>query len=129
MNIVEVLRAARTKIASPDHWTKYTLARNVHGSCVDVNSTAAVRWCAIGAIETVASTRHLGEKSTAVKALKDALDTSYSRLGVSGYNDHSHTTHEMVLALFDHAIELLEPKSEPLVEEQSTSDESNDEVP
>lgn len=52
MRTVDILRAAREKIARPEHWTKGMYARATDGEYAAPRSPRAVCWCALGAAAT-----------------------------------------------------------------------------
>lgn len=102
---LEILIAARAKIAEPERWTKGTFSRNAEGEPCAVDwGPAAVCWCALGAINATTNKMHqLYElKSAAKDAL--ALAVSPSHDSVAYFNDDPATTHADVLAAFDRAI-------------------------
>lgn len=92
---LEILRAAREKIADPDRWVKGELAIDGEGLRIETASGAhrGVRWCAVGACCAVAGM----DWTTAGDALEAVAGES-----VVDFND-THT-HAEVLALFDRTI-------------------------
>lgn len=50
MNMVEILAAARRKIASPTQWIKGCFAADKYGEEVGIHSPRACKWCLEGAI-------------------------------------------------------------------------------
>lgn len=96
----EILIAARKKIENRRNWIQRLSACRVDGSHCPPTDSAAVGWCALGAIRSIvgegAEENVLFEKAYAtINAVSD------SRF-IAGFNDTS--THEQVLALFDKAI-------------------------
>jgi hypothetical protein len=76
-----VLRTVRDLLKDRGKWVHGSLARDRDGGDVQPHSTAAVRWCAAGAISKVAhqdsSTRYSGEVEwAAVRILERALNHS-----------------------------------------------------
>lgn len=103
MNALELLQAAKAKIADPKNWTKTHLARNDKGVPRMPLDADAVCWCAIGAISSVVSIYN-GYAGTAVQRLTAAVFERGPEITVGVYNDtHSHAD---VMSLFDRAIEL-----------------------
>jgi hypothetical protein len=102
MTTLEVLKAAREKIADPAHWTKGEIARDKFGMDSMSKSPDACAWCAMGAIWNVSPNVEVRAEAF------NALDVQ-TYLGVPEFND-SHT-HPEVLALFDKAIAAEEAKA------------------
>lgn len=50
-SVLEIVIAARERIADPARWTQGELARNAAGCSVNPCNGNAARWCAIGSIE------------------------------------------------------------------------------
>jgi hypothetical protein len=99
MTPVEILKAARGRIDTPDKWTTGAYARTADNKTQNCDSGYACKWCAYGAILLVTE-EPTGEYFEAVRMLEDECDGS-----VVNYND-THT-HAEVLAAFDRAIEAL----------------------
>jgi hypothetical protein len=96
---LEILRAARAKIADPANWCQNNGAQDGDGNPVRVHSPAAQRWCIYGALEAV---NVLGDDdSLALFALRHSCDDLLAL-----FNDNH--THTEVLAVFDRAIVQLE---------------------
>lgn len=53
--VARILRDAADLIEPPGRWTRGTLARDEHGLPVAAESPDAVCWCALGAVQRVAS--------------------------------------------------------------------------
>ncbi len=101
-SVLDVLRAAREKIATPERWTKGAAARDVNGGKVDAASPLAVCWCANGAIYSKPSPYlRPGLRDSATENLRMLLPIGFY---VSTFNDAPTTTHADILALFDRAI-------------------------
>lgn len=106
MTPAEILRAARAKIAEPEHWTK--------GEYVLFNEADEPdRWCAVGSIYAVDPEVGNDPEHPSLRALVVALRGVYeglasepSETSVLNFNDSANTSHEDVLAAFDRAIEL-----------------------
>jgi hypothetical protein len=100
MTALDKLRAARALISDPAKWTQGTIARDWTGKQTTADSIDAFCWCAIGALEKVAS------NAEPFKLLKWSMPSGYR--SIVSFND-SHT-HDEVLALFDKTIaKLVEP--------------------
>lgn len=102
METIDVLRAARERIATPDKWCQQVLGIDAHGNqLMPEDLSRAVQCCAEGAVFLIA-----GEDDgwSAMYALIDQLKGADSErmAPVSKFND-THT-HAEVLALFDKAI-------------------------
>lgn len=98
---VEILKAARARIADPQNWCQGWFAHDERGQSLDYNDPEACSWCAVGAL------RREGERWNrgAYKALWAQLPAGYDH--VSDYNDDYGVTHADVLALYDRAIAAL----------------------
>jgi len=97
-SVADVLRAARAKIAEPEHWAKGADALNAAGKWADPLSADAVSWCAIGALGV--SGRYWMQACDLMESLlPDSCDRDVAR-----FNDDPTTTHADILALFDRAI-------------------------
>lgn len=109
-SVAETLRAARAKIADPDHWTKGYFARPAKRSAVEVEPTdpSAGAWCALGALKAVDGPY----EHAAVYLLAEAIE---GRVGahenhVWQFNDREGTRHRDILRKFDQAIKLAEAR-------------------
>jgi hypothetical protein len=98
MTALDKLRAARDLISDPERWTQGTIARDWTGKQTTADAVDAFCWCAIGALEKVAS------NAQPFRALRWAMPSGYR--SIVSFND-THT-HAEVLALFDKAIAELE---------------------
>lgn len=101
----DILRAARDKIAEPNHWTKGEYARDKNGNSVDAQAPDAVCWCARGAFYAV---RPHGDNMHALVHLREAIHERAGHGGIVRLNDGS--DHADVLAVFDRAIQLAEAR-------------------
>lgn len=113
---VEILRAARALIDTPEKWAKRYYAYDAHGFTVDPESPGACRFCAVGALYRAGNTLRVSE-SDAEQALGKAVPAEFAaECRKSGnhpvicFNDKV-AEHPDVLALYDRAIELAEAKS------------------
>lgn len=104
---INLLRRGRARIAKPETWTKGFTARDAKGFQIHPTDSAAVRWCAAGAV--IAS---ISSEENPERLYESACDgwgelevrTPEKKLG--SYNDRS--THAEVIALFDRTIAELE---------------------
>lgn len=108
MTPVDILKAARAKIADPEHWTQKAFARAADSHCCAVNEEAACRWCALGAIMAVEPDWNGVEFATACAALDEQAALEIGLDEFVKFNDLR--THKEVLELFDAAIASLEAK-------------------
>lgn len=107
----EILRAARERIADPERWGKGAFAYDGLGQSVGPWREAAVCWCARGAVHREcgsASSRsaHRAEETLTEAVERLEFDVPDDAEPIAWVNDHH--DHEVVLALFDRAIELAE---------------------
>lgn len=119
--VLEMLRRARTRIAAPEQWVRGTAAKDKDDTHVIASSEKACKFCMLGALWAERSTRGVGEKFRALSNIVSnaeiqlaaslaALHTAYymsSPDDIADFNDHYTTTHDMVLAVYDHAIQAL----------------------
>lgn len=105
MNILDVLKAARAKLAKRGGWIQGISAADKEGDMVGYNHEAAVSFCMWGAINSVTSSGRL--VIGASKALRAAMPYPES---ITGYNDAEGRKKRQILALFDKAIAKLESK-------------------
>lgn len=96
-----VLKAARAKIAKPEHWTQGTGARDRDGLSVSPQRANAFSFCSYGAVEAVLPAM-LNGRRRAINHLKRLVP--FGQLAT--FNDDH--THAEVLNLFDKAIARLE---------------------
>jgi hypothetical protein len=97
MTTLEVLKAARELIATPDKWSQGAMARNADGRPVWAAANDAVCFCAEGAIQRAGA----GMFNRAFNVVVDLVETGDP---LHRFNDASTTSHEDILALFDRAI-------------------------
>lgn len=102
MSALTGLVVLRDRISSRKRWCQGALAKNKYGLRVSPDSTDAVSWCLVGALQTVSLSAHVGE------VLMSGLPKSYYGT-LSHYND-THT-HAEVLQVVDRAIERLKKES------------------
>ncbi len=96
MRPVDILIAARAKIADPKHWIQKVMARLSDGTATSAFDPCATCWCSAGVIGSLTA----GDSSTqyqAIRLLSHAMGDNLVE-----FND-SHT-HAEVLAAFDKAI-------------------------
>lgn len=105
MNTVEILQAAKAKIADPKNWTQDFYAKDEEGNNIHGNEPRATCFCSLGALESVVGISHMrgGWQSKFVKPL-DAAAKARGFSNIAYCNDGS--THEEVMAVWDKAIEL-----------------------
>lgn len=107
MTTVEILKAARALISTPDKWVKGVYARNDKGVSVPDNDPAACAFCAVGAMRHACK---IAEHELDTRAsdpyflAKRAVRAQTNHGAVSDFNDDEETTHADVLAAFDRAI-------------------------
>jgi hypothetical protein len=53
MKVSEALRAARSKIESPEHWVQESFAQDKSGRGVESRSDAGVKFCLLGSIQHI----------------------------------------------------------------------------
>lgn len=103
MTTVEVLRAARAKIDTPEKWVKGHYAATAGGECrCNLSQRSAgdvARHCSVGALSSIPG----GPHNEAIRVL--ALSVPGDR-GLSSWQDDASRTHPEVLKVFDDAIEL-----------------------
>ena len=110
-----VLQKARHKIKDEQNWTQGTFARDERGNPVETKSELAVRWCAMGAIESCTDDRRtIGDIE---KILKDIVEADSGYMGsdadnadfpsISSFNyfNDQYATHKDILGVFDRALE------------------------
>lgn len=108
MNTLEVLKAARERIAVPERWTTKAVARNARGGLVKPRSPNAACWCGSGAIVAVTPESEMPDDWHAHQASMALAKTAGVRW-FPGFNDtHEHAD---VLAMFDKTIARLESES------------------
>lgn len=102
MSAVDVLRAARAKIADPSAWTKGVAARDALGEAIEPEDPSACCWCAIGALRAAC------DDVDVRIALKLALlnTIGFASYGLAEFNDRS--THASVIGAFDITIARLD---------------------
>lgn len=94
---VELLKAARAKIADPANWTRFTLARNAKGNPVAPTAKGATCWCAHGALYAVGGTAKSATENILYEAAGDTFHADPAEV-----NDN--LGHVEVLKVFDIAI-------------------------
>ena len=95
---VEILKAARERIADPERWCQKAYARGKSGRVDIEEGRAAQQWCAIGAVGSIAFSRQAYE---AKDHLQVAADRLFSTSIITVNDVHGH---EAVLRVYDAAI-------------------------
>ena len=98
--ILEVLKEARSYIATPEAWCKWSFARTKDGGITDPTSPAACSFCAVGAIRRAAGC-DAQVTNQAVEYVERHLPVQHSTL--PEFNDQE-ATHSDILVAFDRAI-------------------------
>lgn len=99
MTTVEILRAAKALIDTPEKWTQGKYARDAEGHALDHSKdgfAGAVCYCAVGALWAAAGSFD----EAAVSRVRDAAGTHI----LHPWNDDPERTHPEVMAAFDRAI-------------------------
>lgn len=114
-SVAETLRAAKAKIADPEHWTQGALARPSRRSPLELDADAvgAGAWCAVGAIRAVDGIYELDAIDTLCVAIIGWHVTPIGRMyegDIIDFNDRRTTRHADVLRKFDEAIALAESR-------------------
>ena len=101
MTPAEHLRAAKARISNPKNWTQSgSFAVTERGRPIGWGTDNACAWCSVGAVFAVGEGAEGDAEAAALSALRD--------VGLSTHwNDAPSTTHAMVMAKFDEAIEAL----------------------
>lgn len=107
MDTVEILKAARAKIAKPENWRKGGYAADAHGRTCSFDDPEAVCFCAEGAL--FSAVRDDSRLNNAYELVRAALPTKVTFL--PAFNDAETTAHADILALFDRAIAAAEAQS------------------
>jgi hypothetical protein len=104
MKTVEILKAAKAKIATPERWIKHSLS-----STVDIDGQPTQCYCAVGAINAAYSDAYKDPNWEFPWPPDDPFLVIESSLPfgvrISSFNDDPNTTHQDVMGLFDRAIE------------------------
>lgn len=96
MNTLEILTAARVKIADEKNWCQGEYARDVGGNRVYVYGSLVCSWCSVGSLRST-SGDSTASYNSAMDYLAEAMEAP-----IPDFND-SHT-HSEVLAAWDKAI-------------------------
>ncbi len=109
MSTLETLVRARALIADVANWTRGALGRDNNGEAVEGDDSAAVCFCAFGAIDAVCLTQEESER--AGLALEKAAVDLYPEASRELTGDRSPVVyvndglgHDAALAVYDHAI-------------------------
>lgn len=98
---VEILQAARARIADRRHWVVGMLACGARGGWVNPRSPRAVAWCANGALRWASRSKYAVSLSEAYDILKAAA-VSLDYESIEELNDAA--SHVRVMRMFDRAI-------------------------
>jgi hypothetical protein len=112
MTPVEILRAARERIAVPERWTRLAEARGSNGRGTDSKDPEAVCWCGWGAVRSYVDSGD--DASSIASSIVDRYLTGSirgTRFGFVSWQDAHGRTHAEVLGAFDKAIALAEAES------------------
>lgn len=104
MNTLDILKAAREKLAQPGAWVRGAMATNDRGQSVGYDDREAACWCMLGALRVV-----VGERYDDLYPAQTALEMALPRpdLGIALTNDRAVNAAE-VIGYFDAAIAKLE---------------------
>lgn len=110
MNELDILKAGRELLSDPNRWTKRTLARDKNGHATnDPWDKVSTCFCSVGAIHKVVGPNNdtnRGLKYAVADCLADSALALFGHRGaVVVFNDAPSTTHDQILAVWDHAIE------------------------
>lgn len=114
----EILKQARDLIGTPGKWCKKTMARNQEGNGVANWDTNACAWCAVGACLRVCgdstNSQVFVSKTPIYSFLCKAMEKKYGLLAdtLAEFNDLPKTTHDMIMGLFNDAIQLAKEAGE-----------------
>lgn len=109
MNVVEVLKAAKAKIDTPEKWTKGYYARAKDGNIRDATDKDACSFCSMGAIYSI--TDHMPEHGVLLAERVGAYLIAAMGTTVVDFNDRRAKDHEEVMAAWDRAIALAEAEA------------------
>lgn len=109
MNTLEVLKAARERIAVPERWTQGAYARSADRWGVPAVDPRAVCWCLAGAIDVTLGLE-LGDavRSVPRQIVMDQLKATLSAYGSNHIHYNDEHSHPEVLAIVDATIARLE---------------------
>lgn len=100
---VEILQAARARIADRRHWVVGMRACGARGGMVNPRSPRAVAWCASGALLWASRSKYAVSMYEAYEILEvAAIALDYE--SVEKLNDAA--SHVLVMRMFDRAIEI-----------------------
>lgn len=101
IDILEVLKKAKKKIAKKKNWCQGVMARDKEGNPTKYHGGEAAKFCAMGAVYRVCYEHKMYWLDTSLDAM-DLLEEQARTNDMIGYND-THT-HKEVLSIFDMAI-------------------------
>lgn len=99
---VEILRAARERIADPERWCQGYYAQDPNGAEVEPDDVQACKWCAVGSLCLEVQSR-----DEAHLYLVDAA----REVGITPTAINDGRGHSAVMVLFDRAMQLAEASS------------------
>lgn len=102
-DVLCALLAARLLLSDRNNWCRGTVARNKELVPVPHDHMSAVKWCAMGAIQTIAPTKYVSHA-----AINELDRTSYSLFHREITRVNDYTSYEAVLQVFDESIVRLE---------------------
>lgn len=112
MTPADVLRAAKAKIAKPEHWAVGAVAKDMLGRRVHPSDPSAYAWDLVGAVIAVGAPTWPTEY--ALRSLEDAVRAQYASLTgpLSVFNDSPKRKHRDVGFIINYAIALEEKRAE-----------------
>lgn len=109
-SILKTLTSARALLDDPKHWTRESFARNSDGHSVPFVGNS-VCWCIAGAIRQAAL--NTGANQSLAIASEQYTRRISGIKNIPVFNDHETTTHPMILAVLDKAIEARTMETSP----------------
>ena len=107
----EVLLRARDLISTPEAWTKRSFARGKNGRPTAPSASISTQWCMTGAVQRSAravTTRFDARWGVVVNEAIIALTEHPAiKKSIAFFNDHSNTTHDDVMRVFNETIDKL----------------------
>jgi hypothetical protein len=108
MNTVDILKAARAKIANPENWGQGAYAFDSEGCSINPKADGACRFCASGAIKASAADYYAQRAAFELLSNRGlGLEKGHSfdcEANIVSYNDSPVINHADILAAFDKAI-------------------------
>lgn len=109
-SVVDVLKAVRTRLATPERWTQGKNARNGQGEEVEATAKNAVCWCLDGATQVEAGQFSKLYLNTLI-CLNQACQHINGKRHFFDWQDEPTRTHAEVLDLIDRTIAIAEATS------------------